>query len=103
MIPNNREPSEVTRIRELLQEWDDGLVSQASFECGVSDKFSTALINSIQNNQEYSRIGFGCFDRGVIPKYYVVDVEIAVNGFWFKPRIKKTWYQRIMNIIYSNK
>ena len=77
------DPSEVTRLRKLLEAWDDGIITLGEFEMlARRESFESSVFSHIENNKVHYSFSAGAFCGPLKHHYGLFDISSQSQGFY---------------------
>ena len=76
--------NEIDRIRAILKEYDDGLLSVSSCLHDIGDTFIAPLLDSLENGDGYMTFGSCCCSAHPPDRTFRVTFTIQPHGFTAK-------------------
>lgn len=81
------DPEEVAHIRELLKQWDEGMITLGEFEANINRPFKDTVFDLMRAGKDYGEFTIGCFNEKVKPTVSIdVELKLFPGGFHMTPK-----------------
>jgi hypothetical protein len=83
-MPTNRDSELITRVRNLLKLWDDGVIARGEFDALLDDVFRKPFFDALEKGETWRQFGSCCCSGHAPDRTFKVEITIEPHGFTAK-------------------
>ena len=83
-IVKNPDSESITRVREILKMWDDGIIARGEFDALMFDMHCKPFFDIVEKGETYQLFGSCCCSQHAPDRTFKVEITIQPHGFTAK-------------------